>query len=267
MGTIADAIRIIWRDFNHDLVPSSGPYEPEKVHIREDLSAVLDHVSAENLGAPNGIATLDADGLLAFDQIPPAISSEVFDTAALGYAATSLNELYLVKGAGEVYATLWKNNGTPPGITTGLELASKAQWDALKVLLEAQAAIIDTDDTYSADLEIMTEDQYGNIGPGFIVNKLGGFQTAAFRAGDTGTIETELLGATDDEDGSFTIEDGYGNVALYIGPDGTARSRTFVGSGDVLLRQRPAGARRSGACRDGILQWNHRARKPNPDHH
>lgn len=214
MGTVKTTIQRLWRDNPLEYSPSSGLYEPEKAAIREELGDALDHVSVENLGAPNGLATLGPDGLLASDQIPLPISGEVYDTTAAGIAATVDGELFLVKGTGEVYATLYKNVAES-AVSQEIDLASKAQWDALQADLEAAAAIVQVDELLPPELLLGIADASGNVG-GFVVMSDGRMSTKSFSAGADGSIETSMFQVSDDGDPSVYFQDEVGNVALGI---------------------------------------------------
>lgn len=85
MGAVQDAINLAFRDFVTEGVPASGAHEPRKVDIRAVGSVI------EQLLAATGAGT-------------------IYETTAAGIAATTNGGLFLVKGSGDNFADLYKNN-------------------------------------------------------------------------------------------------------------------------------------------------------------
>lgn len=101
MGLFKDTWNSVFRDFTLSGVPSSGRHEP----LKQDIRGLGDLI--EQLVVSGGVA------------------SQVYDSTAAGIAATSNGNLFLVKGSGEVFATLWKNS-SGSAVDQGVSLPSSA---------------------------------------------------------------------------------------------------------------------------------------------
>jgi len=105
MGLVSDAFSVAFRDFVTSGIPASGPHEPVKSEVR-------------------GIGTT-IEQLLAL----AGIAGSIYPDTSAGLAATTDGKLFLVQGAGDNFALLYKNVGGS-AVDQNISLPSARRFDS-----------------------------------------------------------------------------------------------------------------------------------------